>query len=86
MFFSFMRNGVHYVKEWKKNVKADLDSFPDGTKILQVDYDTEIELKKEYGIVVQSTVVVIDGDGDVVERLSAPSNEMLKESIEVSLT
>ncbi|MDP2625208.1 MAG: thioredoxin family protein [Candidatus Peregrinibacteria bacterium] len=68
-----------------KNITAELDSFPDGTNILMVDYDTQDTLKMIYGITSQSIVVVIDADGQVVDKLAAPSVDTLIESIERSL-
>ncbi|MBT4916808.1 hypothetical protein HON58_00025 [Candidatus Peregrinibacteria bacterium] len=51
-----------------------MDTFPKGTKILKVNYDTETELKATYGITTQSIVVIVDAEGNAAETLAAPSN------------
>lgn len=40
---------------------------PSDVTILKVDFDSEDELKSQYGVNVQSTFVLLDGDGNVVE-------------------
>jgi len=57
------------------------DQIPEGVTILKVDFDKETELKKEYGILLQSMFVVFDKDGDLKEKLAAPSFEDLLISI-----
>lgn len=66
----------------EKNFKADLASFPAGTKILKIDYDKETELKKEYGIKVQSTIVVLDGNGNVTMTAQDPDFDDLKKELQ----
>ena len=38
---------------------------PDNATIVKVDFDKESELKKQYGVNVQSTFVLLDSDGNV---------------------
>ena len=40
---------------------------PDGITILEVDYDTNTELKNQYDVSVQSTFVLVDENNDVIE-------------------
>ena len=40
---------------------------PETVSILKVDFDSETELKEQYGVTVQSTFVLLDTDGNVVE-------------------
>jgi len=40
---------------------------PDNVTILKVDYDSETELKKKYGVNIQSTFVQLDANGAVVK-------------------
>jgi len=40
---------------------------PSGITIIKANYDTEKELKKQYGINVQSTFVLLDENGDAVQ-------------------
>ncbi len=39
------------------------DGLPDGLTLVKVDYDTEIDLRKEYGITQQHTFVQVDPEG-----------------------
>ncbi len=59
--------------------------FPAGSTILKLDFDEEIELRQEYGVTVQSTLITINAAGEVVEKLSAPSNSDLIAAIEKTL-
>lgn len=72
-----------------KVIKQDLASatpkLPKETIILKADYDTETELKKTYGIVMQSTHVVIDKEGKMIEKLAEPSIDELVKKITASL-
>lgn len=68
-----------------KRITANIDSYPLGTKIVEVDYDTENELKKQYGVKVQSTVVVLNANGEAVSTLVDPSDQKLIEAINQSL-
>lgn len=72
-------------RQMEHDIKGDLDSFPAGTVIVQTDYDTMTDLKKTYGIVTQSTVVILNAQGKVTATLVAPDNETLKEAIKKSL-
>lgn len=38
--------------------------IPDGVQILKVDYDTSDELKRRYGVTIQTTFVKVDTDGE----------------------
>lgn len=65
----------------EEKIKANIADFPGGSVILKADYDTESELKKEYGITVQSTVVVIDKNGNAAPTLFGPSVLDLKDAM-----
>ena len=69
----------------EKEINEQLSTFPKGTKILKADYDTEDALKKEYNIKVQSTIVVLDGDGNAIYTAQDPTLEDLKAAIEKSM-
>lgn len=68
-----------------KDITANLISFPAKTKILRVDYDKEKELKEKYGISVQTSFVLLDSTGKVVDTLYDPSLDDLKTAIIKSL-
>lgn len=69
----------------EKQINNDLTNFPDGTKILKTNFDTETDLRKTYGITLQSNIVVIDKNGDPTVTLLAPNNNVLKQAIEATL-
>ncbi|MDP3976203.1 MAG: thioredoxin family protein [bacterium] len=56
-----------------------LSELPAGSTILKVDYDTETELKKEFGVTTQSIVVFLNAKGEVVGKHSDPSLDKVKE-------
>lgn len=72
-------------REMEKNITAQLSSFPEGTKILKANYDTETGLKDEFGIKIQSTVVVLDAEGNVVWQGQDPAMEDFQQYIRDSL-
>lgn len=69
----------------EKDLNRELASFPEGTLILETDYDTETLLKQTYGITSQSILVILDAQGSVVKKLMAPENEQIKSAIQASL-
>jgi thioredoxin 1 len=50
----------------EKNIKSDLSTFPKNTVILKANYDTELALKKQYGVTTQSSLVFFDEKGNVI--------------------
>lgn len=58
------------------DINAKLDQIPANTHILQLDYDTETELKKKYGVIRQHTLVVVDADGTEVKKLTGLTNTL----------
>lgn len=40
--------------------------IPDGVTIIKANFDTETELKKKYGVVMQDTFIQVDKDGNTV--------------------
>lgn len=72
-------------RKMEKEIMASLASFPKGTMILKVDYDTEVALKKAWGVQVQSTIVVLNAKGENVFKGTDPGIAKMKESIINSL-
>ena len=67
-------------------IEADIKSstIPSGVTIFKVDYDTNQELRKEYGVTLQTTFVEIDADGELVDKYvaySEPTFDSLKENL-----
>lgn len=51
--------------------------IPDGTTIIKVDYDSSQALKQKYGVTTQTTLVLIDDDGNLVKKYVAYSTPSL---------
>ena len=49
-----------------EDLTENLPAYPDGVTILKADYDTETDLKEEFGVTRQYWFVIFDTDGDVV--------------------
>lgn len=48
-------------RELDEDIRA--DGPPDGTTIIKVDYDSRQDLRREYGVTLQTTVVEVDASG-----------------------
>lgn len=81
----FHAEWCHTCTTLEKEIKANLDKFPQNTTILKVNFDTEEKLKIKYGIVSQSLITVLDKTGNVVDTLVAPDVNDLIASIKRSL-
>lgn len=44
------------------------NTVPDGMTIFKVDFDTELDLRQTYGVTLQTTIVYVDDDGDVLAK------------------
>lgn len=51
-----------------KAFKANLDKIPQGVSLLKTDYDSNLDLKKKYGVTYQHTFVQIDSEGNLVSK------------------
>ncbi|MDQ5886415.1 MAG: hypothetical protein QG628_812, partial [Patescibacteria group bacterium] len=47
------------------------NGIPQGTAIIKVDYDSNQDLRKKYGVTIQTTVVRIDDKGSLVQKYVA---------------
>ncbi len=76
-------------KQMEEAINADLSStnptLADGTIILKADYDSETKLKQKYGILSQSTVVIINAQGEAITTLAAPTVTEINEAITSTL-
>lgn len=52
------------------DIEKNLGAIPSGLSILKVDYDTESELKKKYGVTYQHTLVQVSSDGAMIKKWS----------------
>jgi thiol-disulfide isomerase/thioredoxin len=60
----------------ENDLNAKLSQIPSNTHILKLDYDTETELKKQYGVIRQHTLVVVDADGTELKKLTGLTNTL----------
>lgn len=55
-------------KAASEDFQANIDKIPTDVTILKADYDTETELKKKYGVVMQDTFVQVDRTGNELSK------------------
>lgn len=58
------------------------DGVPANTTIIKVDYDTNQALRQKYGVTIQTTLVKIDDQGNLVEKFVAYDDPTLDSIIE----
>jgi len=51
-------------------IMKNLESIPGGVHILKLNFDTETELRKKYGVTVQHTLVQVNSSGDQITKWS----------------
>jgi len=59
------------------DIKKDL-SLLNGHVVFEVNYDTATELKKDYEVLTQSTVIFINANGSIFEKRVNPSLDLIK--------
>lgn len=52
--------------------------IPDNVTIFKVDYDSNQELRKKYGVTIQTTLVRVDDDGNLVKKYVAYDSPTLQ--------
>lgn len=60
----------------ENNINANLSAIPANTHILKLDYDTETELKKKYGVIRQHTLIQVDANGNEIKTLTGLTNTL----------
>jgi len=55
-------------KTLNDNLEINLNSIPSDLTILKTDYDSQIELKKKYGVTYQHTLVQVDASGNLIKK------------------
>ncbi len=69
-------------RELEADIKA--NGVPADVTIIKVDYDSEQSLRQKYGVTLQTTIVKVDSDGNLVEKFVAyddPSVDAIKENL-----
>lgn len=69
-----------------RDLEADITNsgVPSGVTIIKVDYDTNQALRQKYGVTLQTTVVRVDDQGNLVDKFVAydnPSLNAIKENL-----
>lgn len=60
----------------EKDIEKNLGDIPSGVTIMKLNYDSETELKKKYGVVRQHTLVRVDSEGNMIETLTGLTNTL----------
>ena len=63
-------------RQLEKDINANLSQIPNNVHILKLDYDTQTELKRQYGVVRQHTMVLVDADGTEIKKLTGLTNTL----------
>jgi len=50
------------------NIRSELNEIPSDLTILILDYETEEELNRKYGVTYQHTLVQVDSDGNLIKK------------------
>lgn len=69
----FLASWDEYCKKADENILSSQGSIPDDQVIFKADFDSQVELKKKYGLNIKHECVVIDKSGEVIKR-TAPEN------------
>lgn len=57
-----------FCKTADANFKANIEKIPQGVSVVKTDYDSNTELRKQYGVTYQHTFVQIDAEGKLVSK------------------
>ena len=60
----------------ENDINANLSSIPNNVHILKVDFDSATELKRQYGVVRQHTLVQVDASGAEIQTLTGLTNTL----------
>ena len=60
-----------------QDIKTNNDQIPDNVVIFKVDYDSATELKRRYGVTIQTTIVAVDANGNKIKSYTAYSQPTL---------
>ena len=61
-----------------KDITSKSEKIPAGTTILKLDYDNSTDLKKQYGVTQQHTLVQVDSNGTLIKKtVGLPSLESI---------
>ena len=66
----FNANWCSTCKIARDNIESNLDSIPSDLVIVVVDFDSETELRKKYGVTIQHTFIQVDMNGNQLAKWS----------------
>jgi thioredoxin-like negative regulator of GroEL len=79
---------LFFFADWSKTcldmeteIKDALDQLPQDTVIAKVNFDDELNLRSQYGVTLESTVLVFDEKGTLLETLVSPNLEQILTSL-----
>lgn len=52
------------------DIESNASEIPDGLTIFKTDFDSELELRKQYGVTYQHTLVQVDASGNMITKWS----------------
>lgn len=55
------------------NINENLGNIPQGLTILKTDYDSQTQLRQQYGVTYQHTFVQVDAEGNMIKKWSGSS-------------
>lgn len=58
-------------RAFKADLTENLQNIPPDLTILELDFDTELDLRQQYGVTYQHTYVQVDADGNELKQWSA---------------
>lgn len=64
----FNANWCSTCKIARDNIESNLESIPANLAIVVVDFDSETDLRKKYGVTIQHTFIQIDKDGNELAK------------------
>lgn len=59
---------------FEDNLRENFEELPEDVTILTLDYDTEIDLRRKYGVTMQHTFVQVDSNGEEIKRWNTSLN------------
>lgn len=75
----FHANWCSWCRRMEKDILEQIDTFPEEAVILKANFDEELDLRQQYGVVNKDTYVFLDGQGNTVATKSGATLEDLQE-------
>jgi len=72
----FLTTWDEYCTKADENIRSSQKKIPEDHVVFKADFDTAVDLKRQYGLNIKHECVVIDRTGEVIKR-SAPENILM---------